>query len=79
MPPKVVKLNGLQVGQVVGVEYEEEEGLFHHRLLLHPTTTKTLVAAMGAGYEADLVEGADAWWILPPTGDIYVEQVAALP
>ena len=79
MPPKVAKLANLTAGQVIGVEYAEEEGLFHHRLLLHKTTTKTLAAVMGKDFAADLVAGCDAWWVLTPTGDIYVEQVAALP
>ena len=56
--------SALDVGKMVAVEYDEEAGLFHQRLILRTAPPCSIPAARCAIH---------LFWILTPDGDVYPE------
>ena len=62
-------------GAQVAVEYEDEPGTFHARLVLRAARPGALTAVM----ELNALDETKVYWILTPDGDIYPEELSVPP
>ena len=66
---------GLEAGRLIYVEYEDEVGFFHARLILMKTSAGMMMKVTG-----ESCRNPDAvFWVLTPDGDIYPEEIGVAP
>jgi hypothetical protein len=63
------------MGEEALVEYEDEHGLHHARLLLRPGTAKAIASCTEEEVDSD----KNIFWVVTPTGDVYPEVLAVPP
>ena len=59
----------LDIGKTIAVEYEEEAGFFHQRLIVRTSAIAAMFNATGRMCESP----NGLFWILTPDGDVYPE------
>ena len=65
----------LDIGKTIAVEYEEEAGFFHQRLIVRTSAIAAMFNATGRMCESP----NGLFWILTPDGDVYPEILPVLP
>ena len=71
MPP------GLEVGRIAAVEYVDEPGLWHTRVLLRKSSPAVLKQVMG--FDSPGATASSVFWVLTATGDVYPESIHVGP
>ena len=75
-PPQLMQYPSvLDMGKMIAVEYEEEAGLFHQRLILRTASKASMFNTTGRMCESP----NGLLWILIPDGDVYPEILQVPP